>query len=795
MIKNYLKLAFRNLARNKVFSFINIAGLSLGLTCCMLIVLYTKDEVSFDRFQENKDELYRVKVTLSDELDSRTIGSTNAIHGPTFREEIPEIKEIVRAQSSNFVIRKENELLNQPVVFVDTNFFNVFTMPLLSGNPKTALADIHSIVLTEQLAQKYFNTSEAVGKTLDLKIRDEFQSFTVSAVARNCPENSSVQFEALLPFSFQEAMGWTDTEWLGFYMNTFVLLNKGINYQKVVPKMNRVFASKSADEISKIKDFRQKIYFDLQPFLQIHLNSELGDLRNGLDHGSSPIYSYILTGIALFILLIACINFVNLTVARSLNRAREIGIRKVIGSQRRQLVVQFLGESFLFSVIAFLLALVLAQLVLPTFNDLSNKQLSLSYLLDARLVAAYVGLFVFTGLIAGFYPALVLSGFNPVETLYNRTRLTRRNYLTRALVVFQFALSVCLVIGTLVIYSQFDYLTSKDVGYNDENLLSFSLGHGKNNRQALDLIRQELQNTTGVREVAAFNGNYNGTVGTLDGGRTMEFGYIGVDDKFLSVLQIPVVEGRNFSSKYPSDPTQSIVVNEAFVKEAGWKDPIGKEVNFEWKNQKLRVIGVVRDYHYASLKEKIKPLLLTQDPNYGLGRLFVKVNPGDVPSTLRKIEAIFRKHVPLMPFEYTFEDATNHTRYEKEEKWKQVITLSALFSIFVSCIGLFGLATFNAESRVKEVGIRKVLGASVYRIVSLLATDFIKLVLLAIVLALPVSYYAAGLWLEDFPYRIEISGWYFLIAALLAVSVAFLTVGFQAVKSALTNPVHSLRSE
>jgi putative ABC transport system permease protein len=795
MLKNYFKMAFRNLARNKVFSFVNITGLSLGLACCMLIVLYTKDEVSFDRFQENQKDLYRVMVTMSDEHGTQTIGSTNAIHGPTFREEIPEIKEVLRTQSSNFIVRKDNELLNQPVLFADANFFSVFTMPLLSGHPETALSDIHSIVLTERLAEKYFNTSEAVGKTLDLKIRDEFQTFTVSAIARNCPENSSVQFEAILPFSFQEAMGWTDTAWLGFYMNTFVLLNKNADYQEVVPKLNRVFASKSATEISQIKDFKQKIYFHLQPFLEIHLNSEPGDLRNGLDHGSSPTYSYVLSGIALFILLIACINFVNLTVARSLNRAREIGIRKVIGSQRRQLVIQFLGESFLFTLIAFVLALVLAQLALPTFNELANKQLSLSYLIDARLVLAYLGLLVFTGLVAGAYPALVLSGFNPVQTLYKRARLTRRNYVTQALVVFQFALSVCLVIGTLVIYSQFEYLTNKDLGYNDENLLSFSLGRGNSNRQALDLIRQELENTAGVQELAAFNGNYNGTMGTLDGGRTMGFGYISVDDHFLPVLQIPVVKGRNFSSEFPSDPTQSIIVNEAFVKEAGWENPIGKEVNFEWKNQKLRVIGVIRDYHFASLKEEIKPLLLTQDPNYGLGRLFVKINPGDVPSTLRKIEEIFRKHVPLMPFEYAFEDVTNAKRYEKEGKWKQVITLSALFSIFVSCIGLFGLATFNAETRVKEVGIRKVLGASVFRIVSLLATDFIKLVLLSIVLALPIAYYAIGLWLEDFPYRIEITWGYFILAAIPAVAVAVLTVSLQSAKAALMNPVKSLRSE
>lgn len=760
----------------------------------MLIVLYTKDEVSFDRFQENKDHLYRIKVTMTDEKESRTIGSTNAIHGPTFKQEIPEIKEIVRAQSSSFVTKKGNELLNENVLFADDNFFSVFSMPLLSGDPKTVLSDIHSIVISEEVAQKYFNTTDAVGKMMELKIDDNFEVFTVSGVAKKCPQNSSIQFESVISFKFQEIKGWTDTEWLGFYMNTFVLLNDKANYLAVAPKLDQVFATKSAEEIGRIKDFKQKINFHLQPFLNIHLDNESADNRNGLAHGSSPVYSYILSGIAIFILIIACINFVNLTVARSLKRAKEIGIRKVVGSQRKQLMIQFLGESFLLSFIAFTFAILLTQIVLPTFNELANKQLALSYLLDIKLVSGYFALFLVTGLVAGFYPALVLSGFSPAQTLYNRTKLTQKNYLTRGLVVFQFALSVCLVIGTIVIYSQFKYLTNKDLGYNDKNLMSFSLGRGGKGREVLNAIKQELQNTAGVETVAAFNGNYNGTGAKIDE-TEIGFGYIGVDDNFLKTLQIPVVKGRNFSQSFVSDPMQSVVVNEAFVKEAGWKDPIGKDVNFEWKNQKLKVIGVIRNYHYASLKEKIKPLLLTQDPNYGLGSIYLKLNSKNIPETIKKVERIFRKHIAFMPFEYQFEDATNLKRYETEAKWKQMITLAAILSIFVSCIGLFGLATFNAETRVKEIGIRKVLGASVASIAALLSTDFVKLVLIAIIIALPLSYYAVNIWLQDFPYRIEISWWYFAISATLAITVALLTVGFQSIKTAMADPVKSLRRE
>ena len=577
-------------------------------------------------------------------------------------------------------------------------------------------------------------------------------------------------------------------------MNTFVLLNQNSNVAAVVPKLNNVFKTKSADEISKIKDFKQKISFGLQPFLSIHLDGESGGGRNGLDYGSNPIYSYILSGVAIFILLIACINFINLTVARSLKRSKEIGIRKIVGSQRKQLIFQFLGESFLLSFVAFSFAVLLTQFVLPSFNELANKQLSFSYLLDVKLVSGYFGLFLITGLTAGFYPALVLSGFSPAHTLYNRTKLTQKNYLTKGLVVFQFALSVCLVIGTLVIYSQFKYLTKKDLGYNDKNLMSFSLGRGENKKEILAAVKQELENTPGIKTVAAFNGNYNGTGAKIDKGE-IAFGYIGVDDNFLNTLEIPVLKGRNFSQTFGSDPAQSVIVNEAFVKEAGWKDPIGKDITFEWKNQTYKVVGVIRDYHFASLKEQIKPLLLTQDPNYGLGTVYVKLHTAVIPETIKKVERIFRKYVSLSAFEYKFEDVTNLKRYEAEAKWKEIITLAAVLSIFVSCIGLFGLATFNAETRVKEIGIRKVLGASVASITTLLSMDFVKLVLVAVIVALPISYYAVNSWLQNFPYRIEISWCYFALSAVLAVSVAILTVGFQSIKTAVMNPVRSLKSE
>ncbi len=795
MLTNYLKIAWRNLVRNKVYTLINIGGLSIGLMCCMLILLYTKDEVSFDQFHAQKDRIYRIVTSATNDRETRKIGYTNAIHGPSFKQEIPEIQAVVRMQTNPFVVRKGTDVFEQDVIYTDDNFFSVFSLPLLSGNPKTVLSSLNSVVVTETIAQKYFGTADAVGKTLELKMGDKFEPFVVSGVAEDCPQNSTIQFEVLLPFKLQEKGDWT-REWIGFYLSTYVVLDPNATLQSVVPKLDRVFLSKAANEIKQAKEkfnFRDKIHFDLQPLLSMHLDTEYADNRNGVAGVSKPIYAYILSGIALFILLIACINFVNLSVARSLKRGKEVGIRKVVGGKRQQLVYQFLGESFLLSFLAFVAAIFLTQSVLPLFNALANKQLSLTYLFDATLIAGYAGLFVVTSLVAGFYPSLVLSGFSPAQTLYNRTRLAGKNYLTRGLVVVQFALSVALVIGTIVIYSQFNYLTDKDLGYNDKNLLGISLNR-ETAAQVIPVFKNELAGNPAIERVAAHTGNFNITGAKVDG-KDIEFTYFGVDDNYLPAFQVPLAQGRNFSKAFPSDPAQSVVINEAFAKAAGWANPLGKQVDFFWKNQKYTVIGVVKDYHYESLKTTIRPLLFTQDPNYGLSQLWLKLKPGTEVTTIKTVEALFRKLVPFTPFRYEFMDQTNAKSYAEEARWRQVITLAALLSIFVSCIGLFGLATFSTETRTKEIGIRKVMGASLASIITLLSKDFLALVLLAILIASPLAYYVAQQWLSNFPYRIDVSWWMFGLAGLLSVSIALITVSFQSVKAALMNPVKSLRSE
>lgn len=778
--------------RSKAFSFINIGGLALGLTCCILILLYVKDESTFDRFQENGKDLFRIKVTMSSSDDESTIASTNSIHGPTFKNEIPEIKEIIRTQNQPFVVKKGDDVLRADVLFADPNFFKVFSFPLLHGNANSVLSDIGSIVITEEMAEAYFGTTDAVGKIVELKVNEEFLPFTVSGVAKSIPQNSSIRFDSMISFEWQEAKGWTNDEWLGFYLNTFVLLNKGADPVQVAPKMDEIFSRNVVQELANSPGFDKTVNFSLQPFLKIHLDSETGGDRNGITRTSSPVYSYLLGGIGLFILIIACINFVNLVISRSLSRAKEIGIRKVIGGQRKQLIIQFLTESFLLVFFAFLVAFLLAQLAMPMFNVLSGKHLSLNYLLDTDLVLVFAGLFVLTGLVSGFYPALVLSAFNPTKSLYKRDKLMEKNLLTKGLVVFQFTLSISLVVGTILIFSQFNFLTSLDLGYKDDRLMK--LGGLRGNRAGMEAIKQELGAFPEVASIAGFNGAYNETVGKI-GNESIAFGYIGVDHQFLNTLEIQLVDGRNFNPNFGTDPEESILVNEAFLRKAGWSEGVGKEVEMEWKNKKMKVIGVVKDYHFASLREEIAPLVMTQDPNYGLQTLFIRLQGENDAEAVRKIETVFRKHVPFMPFDYSFEEENNLKRYEREARWKQMLTIGAMLSIFVSCIGLFGLAAFNAESRTKEVGVRKVMGASVGSIVTLLSLDFVKLILLAMLIAFPVSYYGGGVWLREFAYQIRIEWWFFALAGALGIGIAMLTVGVEAFKAAIRNPVETLKNE
>jgi putative ABC transport system permease protein len=792
MLKNYFKTAFRNLERNKVYSFINIAGLSIGLACTMFIILYVKDEVSFDRFHKNVNNIYRIERNHKN-------GSTGFLQGPRFTQNVPGIKSFVRVQGGTEDIKNETGVQEQSgVLHVDSNFFSVLTFPLLSGSPTTCLTEPHSIVLSEDAAKKYFATTDAVGKVVMVKEDTSFVPYKVTAVAKRCPQNSSIQFEALLPFKISDADAKDTHNWFNSFLTTFVVLNDKANLQTVEKQMQRFYVADAKQTFYEMlkndggnpDDSRMGTYF-LQPYLDIHLDTEMPP-SSGLTNASNPLYAYLLSAIALFVLVIACINFVNLTVTRSVKRAKEIGIRKVMGSERKQLIFQFLGESFFLCTVAFVLAIALVQLLLPLFNELASKAMAISYLFDTRLIAAYIALYTITGLLAGFYPALVLSGYNPVQTLYSRFQIAGKNYLQKSLVVLQFALGSFLIIATYAIYAQFNLFTKTDLGYDDNNLVIIN----KTSLKPTDatVFKNELLKNPNIIGVSVKNAGEWGT-GTKNAiGSTVYFAGETVDENYLPLLKIPLIAGRNFSTAFPADATQSVIVNEKFVKAAHWKNPVGETINILGSsNETYHVIGVVKDYHFASLTKKITPQLFSMNGLYG--SYYVKLKPNTAATSLKWIQKTYHQFYPMSSYSYVFKNEENRKQYADVEKWKQIILFGAILAILISCIGLFGLSVLSAEKRTKEIGIRKVLGASVQHIVRTLSADFIKLIFIALAISIPFAWMATSKWLQSYPYRITLSWWLFASAGILVIAVALITTCFQSIKSAMARPVKSLRTE
>ena len=795
MLKNYLTTALRNLWRSKFFSLINISGLTVGLACCMLIFLYSKDEMSYDRFHERKQDIYRITATIS-RADGNVdrLGVTGFVPGPTFKDAIPEIEEYVRVQWASFNVRRGREIFPEEALYVDSNFFSVFSFPLLAGNPGTSLNGLYSVVLSEDIAEKYFGKKNAIGQTLELYTGEKFEPFVVTGIAKRSPQNSSIKIHILVPIKFEQTR-FNDDNWINFFLNTFVVLKPRADPKTVVNKFASVFGTKAAQQLRDMEKeygFKDKVRFGLQHLEQIHLSTDFRS-ENGLSDASDPVYSYILTGIALFILLIACVNFINLSIAHSMKRAKEIGIRKVVGGLRKQLIAQFLGESFILSFIAFLFALILVQLALPLFNDLSNKALAFAYLLDTKLIAGYIFLLLLTGLLAGFYPALILSRFNPVQTLYGKFKLSGRNYLSKGLVVFQFSLATFLILATIIVYTQFNYLIHFDLGYNDDNVAILNTGQIK--REKLDIFRNELHKNSSIEMISADQGGRWETIAHINDGKEITFDFKHVDENYFPLFDIPVLKGRNFSENFAIDTAHAAIINESFAKAAGWTDPVGKQVDFFYFNKKYTIVGVIKDYHYQSLAEKVKPQLFTMNPRYTFRNVYVKIKPGYTFETLRHIEKTFKTLFPLQPYQYDFKDAENKEQYEREQNWKQILTFAAILTIFISCIGLFGLATLSAEKRTKEIGIRKVLGASVSSIAGKLAGDFLKLIILAAIIASPAAWWIMNRWLENYPFRINITWWMISFSCVLVLLIAALTVSFQAIRAAVANPVKSLRTE
>ena len=805
MLRNYLKIAFRNFANHKVYSFINLGGLTIAVTCCLLLGLYVRHEWSFDSFHLKSDRLYRAWTQEEYKGEQFKNVSTPYILGPTLKEAFPEVEGMTRIRANEYNVQKGNEIFSERVHMADPDFFRMFDFPLLTTQSDNPLKELYSVVLTEKLAKKYFGSENPIGKTLNMQLDSTMQTFTVKAVAKNVPSNSSIRFGMVIPMAHIKGLvsDKGQKSWFMVDPETYVLLRETTSAEKLIPKYPALLRTALGD---KYKGSNYIIH--LQPMIDIHLNN---DLPPGYEPISDPTYSYILSGIALFLLIIACINFMTLSLGRSLSRAQEVGVRKAMGAVRSQLMHQFWSEALLMTVLAVGLGLGASILLTPLFGKLANQELFFRF--DGTTALVLLGLIIVVGLVAGSYPAIVLSGFRPVDVLKGKLSLKGDvSFFRRALVVVQFSLSVMLIAGTFVLNQQLSFLQNKSLGFQKEQTAVIPVGvGGPEGRALVERFRNAVANQKNVVSVAAsafpFGVGGWGEMGFSDDQKVYrECKFNIVDPYFIPTYNIKLVAGRNFDPKNSADNFGAIIVNQAFVKKFGWKNPLNERLPSKFPPN--RIIGVTEDFHYASLHQKVEPLMIMMRADSifkgienlmyqtsSMPDLSIRLTAGNLPEKVAMLEQTWKSVAPNQPFRFTFLDEDLQRQYEAEQRLGCIVTIASVFSILIACLGLFGLATLAVARRTKEIGVRKVLGASVPSIVNLLAKDFLKLVLVAIVIASPLAWWGMQRWLQAFAYKIDIHWWVFALAGLLAISVAFLTVSFQSVKAALMNPVKSLRSE
>lgn len=813
MLKNYIKIAFRNLWRSKVFSAINLFGLALGIATCLVIMLFVLDELSYDRFHEKADRI--VRVVLKGSIQGEKMNEAHVMPpvAQALLADYPEVEEgtRLRRMGTPKVMYGEQTFRKNSLAFVDSNFFQVFTLPLLNGDPSTALTRPNTLVISQSTAQNFFGNEDPMGKVLHLNDRKE--RYTITGVMEDIPANSHFHFDLFASMaSFPEAQ---NPSWMVSEFFTYLVLPESYDHKKLEAKLPQAVEKYIGPQLqqgmgismAQFKEAGNELGLILQPLTSIHLHS---DLMHELGPGGDMRYVYIFSAIALFMLLIACINFMNLSTAGASKRAKEVGVRKVLGSGQRQLVVQFLTEAMLLSLVALLLGLVFVELSLPFFNDLAGKSLSLSlqYLANPWVLPALLFFGLFVGVLAGSYPAFFLSSFKPVSVLKGSGPLaigTPGNNslsLRSGLVVFQFCVSIGLIIGTMVVYEQLAYIQEKKLGYEKDQVLILPdaglLGDKAEvfRQQLLRDLRVQSVSTSGYLPAGpSYNNNFM-IIPNDDVSRQVKTLRYDVDDQYIPTLGLEMVAGRSFSMEFGQD-SEAIILNETAAEALGWKeDAIGKTItntNNEGKKQSFQIIGLVRDFHFRSLHERISPLVMVLGNSRG--SIIAKVETKDMGALLASVEQEWSALSSEEPFEYSFMDERFRQTYEAERNTGRMLGVSTGLTIFVACLGLFGLATFTAEQRRKEIGIRKVLGAETATIVALLSKDFLKLVLVAAVIAFPLACYAMHKWLEDFAYRIDIPLWVFLAAGVVAATIAFLTISYQAIKAASANPISNLRTE
>jgi putative ABC transport system permease protein len=805
MIKNYLTIAWRSLTKNKVFSFINIFGLAIGLTCCMLISAYIYQEVTYDTYPVNAKSIYRVGLHLTENAGVTDFALVDAAVGQGIKNNIPGVVASTRISGRGSVYVKYDDKLFKEEHFsiADSNFLAMFSLPLIQGDGRSALVDPNTVVITSQTAKKYFGSASAIGKTLTLQGERDLK---VTGVIDKVPDNSHFNFDAFISKATYPSKRET---WSNINFYTYLLLNNGADAKKIEAQFPALVLKYAAPEIQNdmgvslaeaqksVNTFR----FFLMPLTDIHLHSAT---KFEMEPNGDIHYVYIFSALAAFILLLACINFMNLSTASSVKRAKEVGIRKVMGSLKSSLISQFLTESVVVTALAMVIGLILVYFALPYFNALAGKQFDMGLFVSPKSIAIEVFLVLLVGIIAGIYPAFFLSSFKVLNVLKGNTSAgpAKRNFLRSGLVVFQFFISTSLIIATMVVYRQLNYMQNIKLGYDKEQVLvindAYSLGNN------IDAFKQQL-----LRDPRVANATVTGTVpgsANMDGTQiyAKEFNdkqehkeihtnIYHVEDSYLATLGIKIAAGRNFSSAQPAD-SSAVVINEALVREIGWgnTDPIGKTIVRSGQRE-FKVVGVVKDFHYTSAKQKIAPLMFL--PGRSNMLMAVKVHSADVSAFLTDVKKQWDAYRATAPFSYSFLDEQYAALYSAEQRTGKIFTSFAIVAIIIASLGLFGLAAFSIRQRVKEIGIRKVLGASSGTITGMLSAEFLKLVGIAIVVSVPVTWYAMHKWLQDFAYRIDISWWVFVLAGFIAILVAFVTVSFQSVRAALANPVKSLRSE
>jgi len=807
MLRNYFKIAFRNLWKNKGYSAINILGLAAGLATCLLIILYVWDELSYDKFHEKADRIYRVDSDIKFGGTDMKLAVCSDPMGATLKKDYPQVEQFTRiyASEGSKLIKKGNEFINEPkIAFADSTFFDVFTFPLIAGNPKTALNDPNTAVISESGAKKYFGTIDALGKIIET---DDKTAFKVTAVMKDMPLNSHFNYDILLSM---DNVDYQFGNFLSHNFHTYIVLQKGTNpaifkkffldvLQKYIVPQAQVFMQiKSMDEFEKTGNHLE---YRLMPMTSIHLHSDrFPELAPNSDIQNVYIFSFV----ALFILLIACINFMNLSTARSANRAKEVGIRKVLGTERKTLIWQFLTESTLVSFIALFIALGITFLILPFFNEVSNKSLNFTNLFKSGFLPILLLTPLAVGLIAGSYPAFYLSSFQPITVLKGKLAAGfKKSSLRSTLVVTQFATTIILIIATIIVFNQLNFIQNRKLGFNKNQVLlidnTYVLG-----KQA-EAFKLEVKKITGVNSASlssylpvsssSRSDNTYSKEAVMDARNGLNMQTWRIDEDYLTTLGMELVKGRNFSKEFGTD-SNAIIINETTASLLGYGDPIGKNLYESDNDNKLvplNIIGVVKNFHFESLRQNVGPLCFKLQRSTGIS--IFRINTTDTKSLVSKVESIWKKMAPGMPFAYRFLDESFDNMYRSEQRIGKLAIAFAILAIIIACMGLFGLATYASEQRVKEIGIRKVLGASVSNITQMLSKDFLKLILIASLIAFPIAGWAMYKWLQNFAYRIDIQWWVFLVAAAIALFIAMVTISFQAIKAAVANPVKSLRTE